>query len=564
RSLKSIALSPEMRAALGTDAAELTPNELIRTILSAPVDLLFNGGIGTYVKSSHESHADVGDKTNEFCRINGGELRCKVVGEGGNLGFTQLGRVEYALKGGLINTDFIDNSAGVDCSDHEVNLKILLDQDVAAGKLSESSRNAFLATLTQEVAALVLKDNEDQALVMSFSAESAKRNIGLHQHFLQALESANAIDRRVEFLPDDKTILERKAAGLGFTRPEIAVLLAYSKIQIKHEILASTLTEDANLNMIVETAFPPTVREKYSHLMKGHRLYRDIVATQLSNKVVNEMGITFVYRMQMETGASIDNIIHAYTIASAVFKASELRHLIENLGVTVPLKAQYEMLFQIRTLISLATRWFLHSRHLKNNMKKTIEHFSVRIEQLKNLVPNLMGGETKKYLANLIESFHQKGLSQEDARTIATYRAIYTTLNIVEVATQHQFDLEQTAQVYFLAGEKLNLLWFRDQISKDTREGHWNALARLTLRDELDIAQRALTIAVIKSSYEESHPEILLKGWLERNKMAIHRWDSLLAMLHASPDVDYTMFFIAIRELLGLVMNSMHEQGIIS
>lgn len=564
RGLKSIPLSSEMRSALGCDAAELTPNELIRAILSAPVDLLFNGGIGTYVKASHETHAEVGDKTNEFCRINGNELRCKVVGEGGNLGFTQLGRVEYALKGGLINTDFIDNSAGVDCSDHEVNLKILLDQDVISGKLSESSRNAFLATLTQEVASLVLKDNEDQALVMSFSAQSAARNVGLHQHYLQALETAGAIDRRVEFLPDDKTILERKAAGLGLTRPELAVLLAYTKIQIKHEILASKLTEDTNLNMIVETAFPPTVREKYRHLMKGHRLYRDIIATQLSNKVVNEMGITFVYRMQMETGASIDNIIHAYTIASAIFNAQALRHLVENLGVNVPLNAQYDMLFQIRTLISLATRWFLHSRHLKNDMQKTITHFSTRIEQLKGLVPRLMGGETKKYLADLIESFHQKGLSLEDAKIIATYRAIYTTLNIVEVATEHQFDLEQTAQVYFLAGEKLNLLWFRDQISKDTREGHWNALARLTLRDEFDIAQRALTIAVIQSSYDETHPEVLLKGWLEQNKAAIHRWDTLLSMLHASPDVDYTMFFIAIRELLGLIMGSMHEQSVLT
>ena len=564
RSLKSISLTPEMRAALGTNAAQLTPNELIRAILQAPVDLFFNGGIGTYVKSRTESHAEVGDRTNEYCRINGDELRCRVVGEGGNLGFTQLGRVEYALKGGFINTDFIDNSAGVDCSDHEVNLKILLNQDVQAGKMTESERNTLLASLTNEVAALVLKDNEDQALVMSFTAHHAAKNVGLHQQYLHTLEAANEINREVEFLPDDKTILERKAAGLGLTRPELAVLLAYTKILIKQDILETQLPDDINLSRIVETAFPPAIRERYKYLMKGHKLYRDIVATQLSNKVVNEMGITFVYRMRMESGASISNIIHAYTISSAVFNAAELRRLIESLGVKVPLATQYEMLFHIRTLMSLSTRWFLQSRHLDADLEKVIAHFSQGIQKLKELIPRLMGGETKNYLTKLYESFHQQGLPMETAKTIATYRAIYTTLNIIEVASRHGFDLEQTAQVYFLAGEKMNLLWFRDQIAKDTRDGHWNALARLTLRDELDISQRALTIAVIKSSYDETHPELLVKGWISRNEAAIQRWDQLLAMLHASTDIDYTMFFIAIRELLGLITNSMHKQGVLS
>lgn len=564
RNLKSIKLTPEMQKALDTYADALTPNELIRVILQAPVDLLFNGGIGTYVKASTESHADVGDRTNEYCRIDGHELRCKVVGEGGNLGFTQLGRIEYALKGGLINTDFIDNSAGVDCSDHEVNLKILLDQDVATGKLNETDRNTFLASLTQEVAKLVLKDNEEQALVMSFSAESSARNISLHQHYLKDLETNGAIDRKVEFLPDDKAIVERKAAGLGLTRPELAVLLAYTKIQVKHQILASPLIDDKNLAQLVETAFPQTARQKYHELMKGHRLYHELLATQLSNKVVNEMGITFIYRMQMETGASIEDIIHSYILSTAIFNANTLRHLIENLGPDVSLSTQYEMLFHIRTLISLASRWFLHSHHLKHDLQKTIEHFSTRITQLKDWIPKLMGGETKNYLNNLIESFQQKGLSAEDATTIATNRAIYITLNIIEVATRYQLDLEQTTQIYFLAGEKMNLLWFRDQISKDTREGHWNALARLSLRDEMDIVQRALTIAITRAKKHENDPNALVQAWLDQNQQALQRWDQLLAMLHASPDVDYTMFFIAIRELLRLVMGSVHEQLVLT
>lgn len=244
RSSKSIAISAEVKKVLEISENSLTPNELIRAILRAPVELLFNGGIGTYVKATNETHADVGDKTNEFCRINGDELRCRIVGEGGNLGFTQLGRVEYALKGGLINTDFIDNSAGVDCSDHEVNIKILLNKEVTAGNLTEKQRNQFLAKMTNQVARLVLQDNYNQALVMSFSAVNSARYTNLYESFLKDLESSGTIDRAVEFLPDEKKINERKTAGIGFTRPELAVLLAYAKIHIKNELLKSTIPDD--------------------------------------------------------------------------------------------------------------------------------------------------------------------------------------------------------------------------------------------------------------------------------------------------------------------------------
>ena len=294
RSLKSISLSPQIMRVLDIQENTITPTDLIRAILKAPVDLLFNGGIGTYVKSSHESQADVGDRANEYVRINGDELRCKVVGEGGNLGFTQLGRVEYALKNGLINTDSIDNSAGVDCSDHEVNLKILLDSEVKKGKLSQKQRTPLLESMTQEVAELVLSDNYQQALVMSFSAFHASKNMGLHQNYIKDLESQGHLKRRLEFLPDDKQLLERKAAGIGLTRPELAVLLAYSKINIKHELLKSKLLKDIYLSEIVTTAFPEDVRKKYDQAMHEHPLHRDIIATQLSNRIVNEMGITFV------------------------------------------------------------------------------------------------------------------------------------------------------------------------------------------------------------------------------------------------------------------------------
>ncbi len=319
RSVKSIAITAAMKKVLAIEEDNLTPIELIQAILKAPVDLLFNGGIGTYVKASSETNADVGDRTNDFCRINGGELRCKVVGEGGNFGFTQLGRVEYALKGGFINTDFIDNSAGVDCSDHEVNLKILLDSEVHKGKLSVKKRNTLLASLTDEIADLILKDNYQQALVMSFSAYHSRKNISLHTSYIKELETLGIINRKVEFLPDDKELLERKSAEEGLTRPELAVLLAYTKIHIKHEILKTDLPDDPYLKGILDTAFPPAIRKKYKSAMEEHLLKRDIIATQMSNEIVNEMGITFVYRVQMETGATTEEVVRAHAIASKIF-----------------------------------------------------------------------------------------------------------------------------------------------------------------------------------------------------------------------------------------------------
>src|SRR3990167_1713752 len=478
RSSKTIPISREVKAILNIKDDTLTPNELIRVVLKAPVDLLFNGGIGTYIKASTESDIEVGDRANDYCRVNGSDLQCKVVAEGGNLGFTQLGRVEYALKGGLINTDFIDNSAGVDCSDHEVNLKILLNQEVKNHVLSYKKRNALLSSLTNEVAHLVLHDNYAQALVMSFSAFHAKKNTGLHQNYIKDLENQGLFNRQVEYLPDDKKILERKAAGLGLTRPELAVLLAYTKIHIKNEILISSLCDDPYLDQILETAFPLSIRKNYKKLMEKHRLRRDIIATQLSNNIVNAMGITFVYRIQIETGASIPEIIIAYTVASHIFATESLQTLIASLDFKISMAEQYEMLFNIRNLISLSSRWFLQTPYLKKDLQNLIEHFAVHVKTLETAIPDLMGGLTKQYLASLTEKFLKASLSKEAARRIAAFRAIYTALNIIDVATQHQFDLLQTAKIYFAAGERVNLLWFRDQIASDSREGHWRSEER--------------------------------------------------------------------------------------
>jgi len=553
RTLKSINLSAEAKSALGIEVNSLTPVELIRAILKAPVDLLFNGGIGTYVKATTESNADVGDRANDFCRVEGSDLRCTVVGEGGNLGFTQLGRVEYAMTGGHIYTDFIDNSAGVDCSDHEVNLKILLDQQVNTGKLTEKKRNEILVSVTNEVADLVLHDNYQQALVMSYSTFHSQQYLGLHQAYIKDLEHVGGLDRHVEFLPDDKKLLERKAAGLGLTPPEIAVLLSYTKIYIKNEILKSDVPEEPYFSQYIETAFPTSLRKNFKNAMLEHKLRRDIIATQLSNLVVNEIGITFFYRLQTETGATIAEILRAQTVASQVFNIRELQALIESLGFKIPIVTQYEMRHQIRNLVNLATRWFLHGDRLQAGVAELIKYYQPRLQQLRNIVPELMVGITRSYLDSLVEQFMKIGLSRDDARHIAVYRAMYTALNAIEVAEHNNFDLINATKVYFAVGDKFNLVWFRDQIGTDTREGHWNAMARLTLRDELDVIQRTLTKVIINQDKKQREAIALIDKWIVDNFRVMERWENVLNKLHGSTNVDYTMFFIALRELLGLI-----------
>jgi len=556
RNQKSIVLTPAIRKILDIRDDALEPNELIRAILKAPVDLLFNGGIGTYIKASIETHADVGDRANEYCRVNGNELRCKVVGEGGNLGVTQLGRVEFAKQGGLINTDFIDNSAGVDCSDHEVNFKILLDRSVKNKKLAEKKRNQLLIDMTKEVEELVLNDNYRQALVVSFSAFHSEDNVGLHQNYIKDLESLGILNRQVEYLPDDKKLTERKANGKGLTRPELAVLLAYTKIHIKQELLKSNIPEDSYLSMVVETAFPGSIKKDFKKAMYEHPLHRDIIATQLSNQMINEMGITFAYRLYMEMGATVDEVTRAYAVSSRIFGTKELQAVVESLDFKISATTQFEMLYNIRNLIYLATRWFLRSTYLKQDLQNVIAHFSKQVKVLEEVVPRLMAGNTKEYLDLLTHQFLKEGLPEEMARRIATYRAIYTSLNIIDVAQRNNFDLIKTAEVYFDAGERIKLLWFRDQISQDKRQGHWNTMARLNLRDELDLSQRALTIAIINGGRGEKNVSKLIQRWFVQNQHGIKRWEKFLTTLYDSPTVEYFMFFIAMRELFGLILSS--------
>ena len=376
RSAKSISISPEARQLLGIDASTLAPNELIRAILKAPADLLYNGGIGTYVKARSEAHADAGDRANDAIRINASELRCRVVTEGGNLGFTQRARVEYALGGGRIQTDALDNCAGVDCSDHEVNIKILLDPIVADGDLTEKQRNVLLAAMTDEVAELVLRDNFEQTQALAISRSQTAALLEVHARFIRRLAQAGKLNREIEFLPGDDAILERQAVKAGLRVPEMAVLLAYTKITLYDEMLASDLPDDPYLGVELERYFPAPLRERFREQIHSHRLRREIIATRVVNSMVNWADMTLTFRLGEETGASPADIARAYIAAREIFRIRDVWAEIESLGHRVSAETQTAMILRSSILVERATRWLLRGRRRPLDIASTIAFFA--------------------------------------------------------------------------------------------------------------------------------------------------------------------------------------------
>src|SRR5674536_355569 len=356
----------------------MAPNELIRAILQAPVDLLWNGGIGTYVKSSRETAADVGDRTNDAVRVDGAQLRCRVVGEGGNLGLTQLGRVEFALAGGRVNTDAIDNSAGVDCSDHEVNIKILLDAVVAAGDMTEKQRNALLRDMTDEVGARVLPP----------------QLLPVHARTMESLERTGRLNRKLEFLPDAEVVAERRAAERGLTGPELAVLLAHAKITVAEALLDSDVPEDPYLSKELERYLPTPLRDRFGEQMHSHRLRREIIVTSITNRMVNRAGISFVFRMQEEIGAPVPHIVRAHTISQEIFDMHRLWRRIEELDTVVPASVQTTMMITARPLVERSSRWLLRNRRPPLDIADTLRFFAEPVQTLTGRLRELtVGGQ---------------------------------------------------------------------------------------------------------------------------------------------------------------------------
>jgi glutamate dehydrogenase len=544
RSAKSIALSPEVQKLLGIEAKALVPAELISAILKAPVDLLYNGGIGTYVKSSRQSHADVGDRANDAIRVNGADLRCRVVAEGGNLGFTQLGRVEYALKGGRINTDAIDNSAGVDCSDHEVNIKILLNAVVRAGELALAERDKLLAAMTDEVAALVLRDNYFQTQSLSVAGTLAPALLDAQERFIKSLEKAGRLNRALEYLPSDEQLAERRAAKLGLTSPERAVLLAYAKIALNDELVASDVPDDPWVATALERYFPTPLRSRYKAQIYAHPLRREIIATHVTNSMVNRVGSVFVHRMQEETGAAASDVVRAYLIVREVFGFVELWRGTEALDYQVPDRTQTAMIIDGLRLVVRATLWFLRHRQRLADLAGSIEHFKAGAERVAALFPQVLPPMDQFAYTSAAGRLEKDRVPPELAARVAGLDALFNALDIVEVADRLKRDITEVARVHFgLAGE-LDFPWLRERIGILPAENHWQTLAKAALRDDLSGMLRALTADALRAGDVAS--------WKSHNAVLHERLKQILAELRAVESPDLAMLSVAMRELRNL------------
>jgi glutamate dehydrogenase len=551
RSAKSIAITPQVKKALAVPADALTPAELVNAILKAPVDLLYNGGIGTYVKASAESHAQVGDRANDAVRVNGRDLRCKVVAEGGNLGCTQLGRIEYALAGGRIFTDAIDNSAGVDTSDHEVNIKILLGLAISDGELTEKQRNALLATMTDDVAALVLRDNYFQTQALSVTGRIAPQLLDAQQRFVEYLEKQSRLNRELEFLPDDEEFAARRVKGLGVTGPERAVLLAYSKIWLYEELLASALPDDPWVGTALARYFPGPLRQQYAAHMARHPLKREIIVSHVTNSMINRVGSTFVHRIIETAGSRPDEIVRAYLLNREIFGFVSLWQQIEALDNKVDDAVQSAMLIETSRLIDRGTMWFLRSRRLGDDMAATIAHFSPRIEALASRLPQLLDDAERARVDAEIAQYEAQAVPHDLAAQVATFDTLYAALDIIEVAEAAQRPVELVADVYFDLATRLGLAWLRDRIAALPGDQHWQMLARGAMQDDLSGLQRTIAAEVVGGAAAGTS-SLLIGAWQDRNRRGIERAAQLLGELRLAAQPDAAMLSVALRELRNL------------
>lgn len=544
RSEKSIPVSPQVRAVLGITAERLPPNELLSAILAAPVDLLYNGGIGTYVKASSETHAEVGDRANDAIRIDGRALRCKVVGEGGNLGLTQRGRVEAAQCGVRLNTDAIDNSAGVDTSDHEVNIKILLGLAVADGELTVKQRNTLLAQMTDDVAALVLRDNTFQTQCLSVLGRLGPKLLDAELRFMRFLERQGRLNRAVEFLPDDEELAQRQSHGQGLTTPERAVLLAYCKMWLFDEILASDLPEDPWVGTALARYFPALLREKFGAYIPRHPLKREIVATHVLNSMVNRVGITFTYRLVEATGARPAQVVRAYLAAREVFGHVALWQQVEALDNRVPDALQAELLVEEGWLTARATTWFLRSRRLADPMEQTVARYTPAVAALRE---QLEAAEAAQPRA---QGWIAAGVPPALAQRIACADALVAALDVAEIAEAASCPLPEVAEVFAGIGARLGLARLRAQIDALASGSHWQGLAKAALRDDLAGLQRAITQDAMAGGTGSAAQR--LADWEARNAAALERAGKLLAELADAKAADLAMLSVALRELRHL------------
>ncbi|TQS44177.1 NAD-glutamate dehydrogenase [Cryptosporangium phraense] len=554
RTAKAVDVTPEMRAALGLPetATRLSPAELMRAILLAPVDLLWNGGIGTYVKASDETQADAGDKSNDAVRVNGKQLRARVVGEGGNLGLTQRGRIEYALEGGRVNTDAIDNSAGVDTSDHEVNIKILLNQAVHADELDTEARNALLAEMTDEVAHLVLADNYAQNEALSLARHLAPRLLGVHRRLMSELERAGRLDRALEFLPDDETAATRES----LTSPELSVLLAYVKIGLADDVLAGPVPDDPWCRPILRDYFPTPLRERYARYAETHPLRREIITTAVVNEVVNHGGVSFVFRAVEETGATPADIVRAYAVIRDVCGLGDLWRAANELDSSVPASAQQAVMVQARRVLDRGVRWLLQSRSGSLDVEAEIARLRPGMTELMAEMGSLMLGREADRYQGFVRGLEAEGVPADLADRVTAALYGFGLLDVVELSHHTELSGRDVATLYYTLSERFRVDEMLDRISALPRADRWQALARLALRYDLYSALDSLTREVLRRVPGRMTAEERVSRWADANADTISRALTTLALLAEDAPSDLATLTVVLRQIRTVVRAS--------
>jgi glutamate dehydrogenase len=554
RDSKEIPLSAQARALLGFEAAKASPTQVIQAILRLPVDLLWNGGIGTYVKASWEANSAIGDRSNDAVRVDGRELRCKVVGEGGNLGLSQLGRIEFALAGGRVNTDFVDNSGGVDCSDHEVNIKIMLDAVGRKTRLTTAARNRLLAEMSDDVGELVLRDNYLQGQAISILEAEAAGRLGEHAHFIRSLELDGVLDRALEFLPNAEDIDERSRAGQGLVRPELAMLLSYAKIQLNQQLIHSDVPEDPYLGQELGRYFPERLTKRYGALLGEHRLKREIIATATTNSIVNRMGPTFVARTRQDSGAGAASVARAYTIAREIFEVRDIWRSVESLDNRVAASVQYEMLRDTVALLRQTTYWLLQRHRGELGIEMQVGRLRTGIRELTAAQPQWLHGLERQAFDARAAELTGAGVPPPLARQVAACSALQSAPDIVEIAVARRLSVDAAAGAYFGAGTEFGLDWLRARIERLNVEGHWQAVARGSLREALYETQRALAQRVLEVSRDRD-PARAIERWKTKHQTAVAYVRSVVNDIRGqSTEADFASLAVALQAVRRLVI----------
>ncbi|MEO5851284.1 MAG: NAD-glutamate dehydrogenase [Nocardioides sp.] len=560
RAAKSIPLNARVREALGIEGSvtALTPAELMRAILLAPVDLLWNGGIGTYVKSGSETHVDAGDKANDAIRVDGAQLRARCVGEGGNLGLTQLGRIDYARRGcggagGRLNTDFIDNSAGVDTSDHEVNIKILLDRVVAAGDLTGKQRNVLLAEMTDEVAYLVLRDNYEQNLALANAAANAASLLHVHEAWIKRLEKDGVLNRELEGLPSSREVGRRFDRGEGLSMPELSVLLAWTKIVLAEELVATDLPDDPYLHLDLMAYFPTPIREGFEAQIGDHPLRREIIVTQVVNDLVNGAGMTFWPRLAGETGATAAELTNANFVAREIFGSLDLRQEMSRLDNMLEASLQTRMRIEMRTLVERSSRWLVTNRRPPLDSEATVTFFTGRVQEVMAQLPDLMTGREHASYVERRDSLVKAGVPEELAGKVAVLHPAYVLLGVVEVADREGVEATEVARVHFTLGERLGLPALVSRIFALPRDDRWQTMARAALRDDLYAVHAQLTAQVLRSSDSGEPAPSRVATWEDADEVVVSRAVATLEEICSDDSADLARMSVGLRVVRGLL-----------